>query len=356
MTGISSTVPRRPDSLSPRRGTPVAAHRSTRVVGLVLVCTVLVLVVVTSLAVGTRSIPFGTVVRSFTDFNGSTDHMIVRELRLPRTMIGVLVGSALGVAGGLMQAVTRNPLADPGLLGVSAGASFAVVLAIFVLGIGSLSAYVWFALAGAAATSVAVFALGSIGRGGANPVRLALAGAALSALLGSCTSAVVLLDRQTLDQYRFWVVGSLSGRDMAIVGQAAPFLLVGLLLAFALGRPLNALALGDDAARALGTRVGLTRLATVLAVTLLAGAATAACGPVAFIGLTVPHLARLACGADQRWLLPFSAALGPVMLLSCDILGRVIARPAEVQVGIMTAVVGGPIFIALVRRARMAPL
>ena len=327
-----------------------------RVVGLTVISIVLIAVVIASLAIGTKSIPFGTVIRAFTDFNGSTEHMVVRELRLPRTIVGLLVGAALGVAGALMQAVTRNPLADPGLLGVSAGASFAVVVAIFVLGISSLSAYVWFALAGAAVTSVAVFALGSLGRGGANPVRLALAGAALSALLGSLTSSVVLLDRQTLDQYRFWVVGSLAGRDMTILGQVTPFLAVGLVLAFTLSRPLNALALGEDAARALGTRVGATRLMTVLAVTLLAGGATAACGPIAFIGLTVPHLARLVCGPDQRWLLPCSAGLGPVVLLSSDIVGRVIARPSEVQVGIMTAALGGPIFVLLVRRVRMAAL
>ena len=327
-----------------------------RVVGLAVVGAVLVLVVIASLAIGTKSIPFSTVVRALIDFDGSTEHLVVRELRLPRTIVGLLVGSALGVAGALMQAITRNPLADPGLLGVSAGASFAVVVAIFVLGIGSLTAYVWFALFGAAVTSVAVFALGSLGRGGANPVRLALAGAALSALLGSLISSVVLVDRQTLDQYRFWVVGSLAGRDMTILGQVTPFLLVGLLLAFGLSRSLNALALGEDAARALGTRVGVTRLMTVFAVTMLAGGATAACGPIAFIGLTVPHLARIVCGPDQRWLLPFSAVLGPVVLLSSDIVGRIIARPAEVQVGIMTAALGGPIFVLLVRRVRMASL
>ncbi len=330
--------------------------RSVHAVGLALAGAVLALVVVASLAIGTKSIPFGTVLAALTNFDGSSDQLLVRELRLPRTMVGLLVGSALGVSGALMQSITRNPLADPGLLGVSAGASFAVVLAIFVLGIGSLSAYVWFALVGAAVASVAVFAVGSLGRGGATPVRLALAGAALSALLGSLTSAVVLLDRQTLDQYRFWVVGSLSSRDTAVLAQVSPFLAIGLVLSLGLSRPLNALSLGEDAARALGTKVGLTRLMTGLTVTLLAGAATAACGPIAFIGLTVPHLARLICGTDQRWLVPYSAALGPVVLLTCDIVGRVIARPAEVQVGIMTAAIGGPIFVMLVRRARMAPL
>jgi iron complex transport system permease protein len=316
----------------------------------------LVLATLFSLAVGSKPIPLGTVIRAFVEFDGSNDHLVIRELRLPRTMVGALVGAALGMAGALMQAITRNPLADPGLLGVNAGAALAVVLGIAVFGMGSLTAYVWLAFVGAAITAVAVYSLGSIGRGGATPVRLALAGAALSALLGSFTSALVLLDRQTLDQFRFWAVGSLSGRDQAILVQVLPFIAVGLVVGLACARPLNALGLGEDAARALGTSVGWTRAATALAVTLLCGAATAACGPIGFIGLVVPLAARVITGPDQRWLLPYSAVLGPVVLLACDIVGRIIARPSEVQVGIMTAALGGPAFVFLVRRVRMAQL
>jgi iron complex transport system permease protein len=333
-----------------------AGRRALRTAGIMALTGLLVLVVLLSLAVGSKPIPLGTVIDSFISFDGSNDHLVVRELRLPRTAVGLLVGAALGVSGALMQAITRNPLADPGLLGVSAGASLAVVLAIFLFNVASLSVYVWFAFVGAGLASVLVYALGSMGRGGATPVRLALAGAALSAMLGSLTSAVVLLDRQTLDQFRFWAVGSLAGRDETVLVQVAPFLIAGLLVAVALSRPLNSIALGEETARALGTRVGLTRFATAVGVTLLAGAATAACGPIGFIGLTVPHAARVLCGPDQRWLIPYSAVLGPIILLTCDIVGRIIARPSEVQVGIMTAAIGGPAFVLLVRRVRMAAL
>jgi iron complex transport system permease protein len=327
-----------------------------RAIGLAAALGVLVVVVLLSLAVGAKPIPLGAVIDSFTSFDGSNDHLVVRELRLPRTLVGLLVGAALGVSGAMMQAITRNPLADPGLLGVNAGASLAVVIGIAVFGLGSLSAYVWLAFMGAASTSVAVYALGSMGRGGATPVRLALAGAALSALLGALTSAFVLLDQETLDRYRFWVVGSLSGRDQEVLVQVLPFIAIGLAIACATARPLNALGLGEDTARALGTRIGRTRLAAALSVTLLCGAATAACGPIGFIGLVVPLGARAIVGPDQRWLLPYSAVLGPTVLIACDVVGRVVARPSEVQVGIMTAALGGPAFVFLVRRVRMAQL
>jgi iron complex transport system permease protein len=336
--------------------TGFARRRSVRMIGLAISAALLAFAVLLSLAVGSKPIPFGTVIRAFTDFDGSNDHLVVRELRLPRTVVGVLVGAALGMAGALMQAITRNPLADPGLLGVNAGAALAVVIGIAVFDLGSLTAYVWLAFVGAMVAAVAVYALGSIGRGGATPVRLALAGAALSALLGSFTSAFTLLDRDVLDQFRFWSVGSLSGRDEALMFQVLPFIAVGLLLGLGCARPLNSLGLGEDAARALGTSVGWTRAATALSVTLLCGAATAACGPIGFVGLVVPLAARVVTGPDQRWLLPYSAVLGPVVLLTCDVVGRIIARPGEVQVGIMTAALGGPAFVVLVRRVRMAQL
>ena len=331
--------------------------RTRRTVGVFLLLAVVGFGVVVSLAIGSKSIPFGTVFESFTNFDASlTDHLIIRELRLPRTVLAVMVGAALGVAGALMQGVTRNPLADPGLLGVNAGAAFAVVLAIWALEITDVFGLVWFAFIGAAITSVLVYALGSMGRGGANPVRLALAGAALSALLGAFTGAVTLLDQATLDQYRFWAVGSLSGRDADVTAQLFPFVLVGLVIAFGAGRQLNALALGEEAARSLGTKVNLTRLVSALAITLLCGAAVAACGPIAFVGLVVPHMMRVWFGPDQRWLMPASALAGAGLLLYCDTAGRIVARPGEIQVGIMTAAIGGPAFVVLVRRTRMAQL
>lgn len=328
-----------------------------RLIGVVLLACSLAVCALFSIAVGAKPIPVGTVIDAVFAYDSEvTDHLIVRELRAPRTLTGIAVGAALGVAGALMQGVTRNPLADPGLLGVNAGAAFAVVLAIWAFGLTSIDSLVWFAFVGAGLASVVVYALGSMGRGGATPIRLALAGAALSALLGSLTGAVTLLDQATLDQFRFWAVGSLAGRDLDVVTQMTPFVVVGLLVAVAVTRPLNALALGEDAARALGTRVGATRFAAAIAVTLLCGAAVAATGPIGFVGLVVPHAVRAWFGPDQRWLVPACGLAGPVLLLACDIVGRIIARPGEVQVGIMTAAIGGPAFVILVRRTRMAQL
>ena len=259
--------------------------RTRQVVGLGVMAAALLVAVLASLSTGAKPIPVSTVVDAFWSFDPSaTDHLIVRELRLWRTVVGMGVGSALAVAGALMQGVTRNPLADPGLLGVNAGASFAVVLAIWVLGLQSLLGLVWFAFGGAALATALVLALGSMGRGGANPVRLVLAGVALAALLGSLTASVTLLDQAVLDRFRFWAVGSLSGLDSTVVFQILPFLAVGMLIALALSRQLNALALGEEVARSLGIGLGRVRFWAVVAVTLLCGAAVAACGPIGFVG------------------------------------------------------------------------
>lgn len=330
--------------------------RSVRALGLVAAVVALGLVAITSVAVGAKAIPVGVVIDALFDFDGSNDHLVVRELRVPRTLIGLGVGAALGLAGAVMQGVTRNPLADPGILGVNAGASFAVVLAIHVFGIATLSGYVWFAFLGAGAVSVLVYVLGSLGRDGATPVKLALAGAATAAMLWSLIRGVLLLDVTTLDQFRFWVVGSIAGRGKDIALQVAPFLLVGGVLAMASARSLNSMSLGDDVARSLGLRVGLARVVAALSVVLLCGAATAAAGPIGFVGLTVPHVARSICGPDHRWLLPYSAVLAPILLLGADIIGRVVVRPGELQVGIVTALVGAPFFVALVRRRKLAQL
>ncbi len=334
----------------------LVSGRPGRFAGLVCATAVLAGVTLLSIAYGAKPLPLARVVEALVAFDGSNDHLIVRSLRLPRTVIGIGVGAALGLAGAVMQGVTRNPLADPGILGVNAGASLFVVIAIYFFGVGSLGGYVWFAFAGAAVVSVTVYGLGSLGRDGATPVKLALAGAAMAALLGSLTTAVLLVDVATLDQYRFWVVGSIAGRDAAVAGQVAPFLVAGGILALVSSRSLNSMSLGDDIARSLGVRVGFARGISATAVVLLCGAATAAAGPIAFVGLTVPHVARAICGPDYRWILPYSAVLAAGLLLGADVVGRVIARPGEVQVGIVTALVGAPFFVALVRRRRLAQL
>jgi iron complex transport system permease protein len=328
-----------------------------RRVGLLVALLLLVLAALCSVAFGSKQMGLGTVLDALFRFDDQVnDHLIVRSLRVPRTLIGIGVGAALGLAGAVMQGVTRNPLADPGILGIESGAGLGVVVAIHTFGIGSLSGYVWFAFGGAAVASVTVYLLGSAGGGGATPVKLALAGAALTALLTSLTSAILLMDVTALDQFRFWSVGSIAGRDEDILVQVVPYLVVGAVLALASARMLNTLALGDDVARSLGARVKLGRAVSSLSVILLCGAATAAAGPIGFVGLTVPHVARAICGPDYRRILPWSMVLGPTLLLYADVLGRIVARPGELQVGIVTAVVGTPFFVALVRRRRLAAL
>ena len=313
--------------------------------------------VLLSLAVGAQTLSPGAVWHALVAPDpGAPATAIVRELRAPRTALGVLVGLALGAAGALMQGHTRNPLADPGLLGVSAGASFAVVVGIQMFGIGSLSGYIWFAFAGALAASILVFGIASGQRGGPTPVTLALAGLAISALLASFTQGMLLADDASLNVFRFWVVGSLSGRDAQVAIQVAPFIVVGLGLALANAPALNALGLGEDVARALGQRVLLARVVGVTAIVLLCGAATAACGPIGFLGLVMPHLARALTGPDHRWLIPCSALAGATALLCADVLGRIVVCPAELQTGIVLAVVGAPFFIALVRRRGVVQL
>jgi iron-siderophore transport system permease protein len=342
------------------------AHRRTvpaptRTVLVAVAVAVLLALCVLSLAAGSKAIPLDEVYRAVLDRSVARTanpqvEAIVWGVRLPRTVCAVLVGLALGLSGALMQGLTRNPLADPGLLGVSAGASFAIVVAVAGLGVSSATGYVWFAFAGAFAGAVAVHLLGGLGHGGATPVKIALAGIALTFLLGSCTSAIVLRHPESLDRYRFWSAGSLTGADPALLWRMSPFLAAGAVLAVTAGPALNSLALGDDTAIALGRRLGAIRVRVVLAITLLAGAAVAIAGPIVFIGLVVPHAARLITGPDHRWLLPVTALLAPCLLLFADIVGRVVARPEEVQAGIVVAFLGGPFFIALVRRQRMAEL
>jgi iron complex transport system permease protein len=330
--------------------------QTTKALGLLVTLAALAVALLLSISVGAKPIAVDRVWDLLLHPDGTDDAVVVHDLRIPRTVLGLLVGMALGVAGALMQGLTRNPLADPGLLGVNAGAATAIVLAVALLGVTSATGYVWFGFAGAALAAVVVYGLGAQGRSGATPVRLALAGTAVTAALTALINGVILVDTTVLERYRFWLVGALGGHDASVLWQIAPFLIAGLVIAFALARPLNALALGEDAGRALGAHVGRTRALGALAVTLLCGAATAAAGPITFVGLTVPHVARVLCGPDQRWVLPYSAVLAPTLVLTADVLGRVVDRPGEIPVGVVTAFVGGPIFIALIRRQRIAQL
>lgn len=314
---------------------------------------VLLLVALASIAIGAKALPPAQVWHGLFHDSGTYADVVVGD-RISRTVLGLLVGAALGLSGAVLQALTRNPLADPGLLGINAGASAAVVTAITYFGVTSLTGYVWFAFLGAAAVGTLVWFLG--GSRGATPVRLALAGTAISAALYGYLQAVMIMDDAALGKMRFWTVGSLASATDATIEQVAPFLAVGTVLALALARPLNAVAMGDDTARALGADLNRTRALSMAAATVLCGAATAACGPIVFVGLMVPHAVRSFTGPDLRWILPYATVLSPVLLLGADVLGRMVARPAELQVGIVTAVLGGPVFIFLVRRRRTAQL
>lgn len=360
MTGVaadpasSAVAGARADAPAPRRG--VLRRSSLRIVGLVAASLALVAVSLASVLLGTLDAHLTDVLAAISGPASNDVERVIRHLRIPRTLTGLVAGAALGVAGMVMQGVTRNPLASPSILGVTAGASLAVVLAISLLGVTTVGGYVWFAFAGAAIAAVFVYTLASMGLGGATPVKLALAGAAFTALVSAVTTGVSLMDASTLDDFRFWVVGSLTRADGGDLRTVAPFCALGAVAAVATVRSLNALALGDDMARSLGLRLWSVRALAAVAVILLAGGATALAGPVAFVGLVVPHVARMIVGPDYRWILPWTLVLAPLLVVTADIVGRLIIQPQQLQVGIVTAFIGAPFFLYLVRRRTVAGL
>ncbi|MFI6895071.1 FecCD family ABC transporter permease [Streptomyces sp. NPDC050256] len=330
---------------------PTAApRRSRRALATVAAVVALLIAVLLSLAVGARSIPPSEVFDVLLHGGHSDAAEVIRNMRVPRTLIGLMVGASLALAGTVLQGITRNPIADPGILGISQGASVGVVLAIAYAGVHTLTGYVWFAFAGAAIASVAVYAIASSGRGGATPVKLALGGAAINALLVSVTMAVLTTKASALDEFRFWQVGSIAGREAEVAQQIWPFLLLGTVLVLCVARGLDALALGEDMAKGLGQKIATVRIVGGVGATVLTGAGVAAAGPIAFIGLAVPHIARAIVGSDHRWVLPMAALIGPVMLLVSDVIGRIVFPPSEVPAGVMTALIGVPFLVTLVRR------
>lgn len=333
---------------------PRSRTYSRRVAGLILCLVLLVLGVCLSIAVGARSIPLTDVISALREVPShratalNFEQRVLFELRVPRTLIAIVVGASLGVAGALIQGHTRNPLADPGILGVNAGAALAVVSTFAVFGSISMFATTVAAFLGAVSATIIVFGLGRINGGNASPLTLTLSGAALSAVLNSITTGLILAEEANLDRMRFWTIGSVAGRGLDVFWGVLPFAVLGIVLAFASAPALNLLNLGDDVAQCLGVRTDRARLFGMVLISLLAGAATAMAGPVGFIGLIVPHLVRAITGPDYRWILPYSALLGATLMVLADVIGRIIARPGELPVGIVVAFIGAPLFFVLV--------
>lgn len=317
--------------------------------GLLLGILILWLSFVASLSWGAADIAFKDIYQAFTNFDSSTNHLIIRTVRLPRSLIAILVGAALAVAGAIMQGLTRNPLASPDILGVNAGAALAVVAGTLIFGSNSLTIYAWYAFAGAAISAIAVYFLGSLGPGGLTPFNLTIAGAALTAFIFSITSGILILSQRTLEEIRFWLAGSVAGRDMNLLLQVLPYICVGFILAIALSKQITILSLGEDTARSLGQSTGLIKILAAISIILLAGASVAIAGPIGFVGLIVPHLVRFLVGIDYRWILPYSAILGAIMLLIADLCSRLVLQPRELPVGLVMPLIGAPCFIYLIR-------
>lgn len=343
-----------PASVSPPQA-PRRPAAAARVGWMLLALGLLALVGVASLVFGVRGVSMTEVVSALGGAEESIGEAAVSK-RIPRTVLAMLVGAALGAAGVVLQGLTRNPLADPVIFGITPGAALFVVIGMAFFGLSSPTGYVVVAILGCTVAAVFVYTIGSMGRGGATPLKLALAGAASAAAFQSMSTAILLPRIDVMDSYRFWQIGGVGGASLTRILQVLPFLVVGALLAMAAARGLNALALGEELASGLGERIGLIRFLATAAAVLLLGGATAAAGPIAFVGLVVPHACRLLVGLDHRWLLPFSMIVGALLLTAADVVGRLVARPSEVDVGIVTALIGAPLFILIVRRQKARAL
>ncbi|MBO1806322.1 iron chelate uptake ABC transporter family permease subunit [Leucobacter ruminantium] len=337
----------------PATGDPMVRRR---LLGIVVLISALGAVLVLSITYGANPLPITEVWRTVFTPDGTEASSIVWTLRVPRTLVGIVAGAAFGVAGALIQAITRNPLADPGILGVNAGAGFAITVGVGVFGVTGIAGYVWFSFIGAVSATVLVYLIGAGGRGAVSPVTLVLAGIALAAVLTAFSTFLQLIDEETFRSFRNWSLGSLARVPVSDTLTVLPLTVMGLLLALIISGSLNAVALGDDQAASLGANVKRTRTIGLIAVTLLAGGANALTGGIAFVGLAVPHLVRWLTGPDQRWIIAYTVIASPVLVLGADVLGRVIARPGEIEAGVMTAVIGAPVLITLVRRRKASGL
>ena len=316
-------------------------------IGLPLGILALIICLVISITTGKVEISLETVYKTFIAFDGSTNQLIIRTLRLPRSLIAILVGASLAVAGSIMQGLTKNPLASPGIIGINAGATLAIVSARLIFGFSSDNIYPIFGFFGAIVTALIVYWLGSLGQGGLHPIKLTIAGAAITALFSSLTTAILILDIKSLEEFRFWLAGSVAGKDLNLFWQVFPYLLIGLAIAFFLARQITLLTLGEDIATGLGVKTAWVKVGAIVSVVILAGCSVSIAGAIGFIGLVVPHIVRLLVGIDYRWIIPYAAIFGGILLLLADIAARMLLQPIEIPVGIMTSLIGGPFFIYL---------
>lgn len=324
--------------------------KSNKSIGLLVLLGLVIIAMICSVLFGVTPISLKTVVESYTSFNGSNEHLIIRNTRVPRALIAASVGASLAVAGAYMQALTRNPLASPSILGVNAGAAFFIVATFSLYSDISYIGLTWVAFIGAAITVALVYGIGSLGKDGLTPLKVTLAGSAMTAFFSSLTQGIQLTNGKAFEQTLFWLVGSVADRELDMLTVVSPYLLIGVLLALFISGHLNVLSMGEDVATGLGQRTAVIKVLAVIIILLLAGGSVAVAGPIAFVGIIIPHMARYLVGSDYRWVIPYSVLLGALLLLSADIGSRFIAMPKEVPVGVMTAIIGVPFFVYIARR------
>jgi len=318
--------------------------------GFISAVLVMLLLMCASVILGYTDTSWRTAIDSFTNYNGSNEHIIIQTVRLPRALIASAVGASLAIAGVLMQTLTKNPLASPGIFGINAGAGFAVVAAVTLFSVHDLQAFNGLAFIGAAVAAISVYGIGSFGREGLTPMKLTLAGAAIAAMFSSFTQGLLVVDEAALEQVLFWLAGSVQGRKLETLVSVLPFIGLGWVGAVLIAGKMNILSMGEDVAKGLGLNTGLVKIAIGIIVILLAGGSVAVAGPIGFVGIVVPHITRSIIGIDHRWVIPLSGVLGAILLLAADISARYILMPSEVPVGVMTAIIGTPFFIYIARR------
>lgn len=321
-----------------------------KIIGLFIGAILLVLAVYASIVLGVIDTSWRTLIEAYTNFNGTNEHIVIKEVRIPRAFIAVAVGICLGICGVLLQALTRNPMADVGILGINAGASLMIVIAVAFFSVSTLTSLTWIGFFGAALSGVIVYTLGSLGREGATPLTLTLAGSAMFALASSCTQGILLFKESAMEEVLFWLAGSVAGRSLDILISVLPYMMIAVIGSLFIAGPLNTLKLGEDIAKGVGQRTALVKIMSGLLIIMLAGSSIAVAGPISFVGLLVPHIARSVAGSDTRWMIAYSALFGALLLLAADILARFVAMPKELPIGVMTALIGAPFFIYTARK------